>query len=327
MGGTAVICLVGMSLLSAVIGGAATSSSGGSAEGYLAQAQRYVDDDSIGYSQSTRCHNPNMDCSSFVYYCLVDSGYCTTEQLGTHPFTTSTMAEPLLKAGFEKVEWDGKMDSLQRGDILINTEQHTEIYAGDGKDYGAHEDLDGADGDSSGDEVSLGSYWNDAWDTVLRPTGGAGVTIPEQYGNGGYSVTFYTQRGCYVNGRDTAWAAGTSQAAVHSKWALAGAKYDDDIATYNGRYLIACTTTYGRVGDKVDFTLSDGTVIKCVIADAKNPNDQGCNKWGHSNGQNVIEFEVERSRFYRSGNPGSSSWKAEWGGKRVCSSVNSGSIL
>ena len=134
-------------------------------------------------------------------------------------------------------------------------------------------------------------------------------------------------RGCYVNGRDTAWAAGTSQAAVHSKWSLAGAKYDDDIATYNGRYLIACTTTYGRVGDKVDFTLSDGTVIKCVIADAKNPNDQGCNKWGHSNGQNVIEFEVERSRFYRSGNPGSSSWKAEWGGKRVCSSVNSGSIL
>ena len=137
----------------------------------------------------------------------------------------------------------------------------------------------------------------------------------------------YTPRGCYVNGRDTAWAAGTSQAAVHSKWSLAGAKYDDDIATYNGRYLIACTTTYGRVGDKVDFTLSDGTVIKCVIADAKNPNDQGCNKWGHSNGQNVIEFEVERSRFYRSGNPGSSSWKAEWGGKRVCSSVNSGSIL
>ena len=48
VGGTAVICLVGMSLLSAVIGGAATSSSGGSAEGYLAQAQRYVDDDSIG---------------------------------------------------------------------------------------------------------------------------------------------------------------------------------------------------------------------------------------------------------------------------------------
>ena len=34
VGGTAVICLVGMSLLSAVIGGAATSSSGGSAEGY-----------------------------------------------------------------------------------------------------------------------------------------------------------------------------------------------------------------------------------------------------------------------------------------------------
>lgn len=108
----------------------------------------------------------------------------------------------------------------------------------------------GADGDSSGDEVSLGSYWNDAWDTGPASDRRGGVTIPEQYGNGGYSVTFYTPRGCYVNGRDTAWAAGTSQAAVHSKWSLAGAKYDDDIATYNGRYLIACTTTYGRVGDQ-----------------------------------------------------------------------------
>lgn len=328
-GGTVLLCVLGTSLLSAMMGGAqdAANSTGGNAESYLAQAQKYVDDDSIGYSQATRCHNPNMDCSSFVYYCLVDSGYCTADQLGTSPFSTSTMAEPLLKAGFEKVDWDGRMESLQRGDILINTQAHTEIYAGDGKNYGAHQDLDGADGDSSGDEVSLSSYWNDAWDTILRPTGGAAVTIPEQYGNGGFSVTFYTPLGCYVNGHDTAWAAGTSQAAVHSKWALAGSRYDDDIATYNGRYLIACTTTYGRVGDKVDFTLSDGTVIKCVIADAKNPNDPGCNKWGHSGGQNVIEFEVDRSRFYRSGNPGSSNWKAEWGGKRVCSSANSGSIL
>ena len=174
------------------------------------------------------------------------------------------------------------MDSLQRGDILINTEQHTEIYAGDGKNYGAHSDFDGADGDSSGDEVSLGSYWNDAWDTILRPTGGAGVTIPEQYGNGGYSVTFYTPRGCYIDGCDTAWAAGTRRPPSTPSGRSPGRSTTTTSPTYNGRYLIACTTTYGRVGDKVDFTLSDGTVIKCVIADAKNPNDAGCNEVGHS---------------------------------------------
>lgn len=320
---------LGMSMFSAILGGAAGegNGSGGNAETYLEQAQRYVDDDSIGYSMSTRQHNPNMDCSSFVYYCLVDSGYCTTDQLGSSPFSTTTMADPLLKAGFEKVDWDGKMESLQRGDILINTQAHTEIYAGDGKNYGAHQDLDGVNGDSSGDEVSLSSYWNDSWDTILRPTGGAGVTIPEKYGNGGFSVTFYTERGVFKDGRDMAWNSGTSQAAVHDKWAAAGCKYTDDIATYKGRWLIACTSTYGKTGDKVNFTLSDGTVLKCIIADAKNPSDKGCNKWGHSDGQNVIEFQVEKSRYYQCGNPGSSGWKSEWGGKRVCSSTNLGSIL
>ena len=82
----------------------------------------------------------------------------------------------------------------------------------------------------------------------------------------------------------------------------------------------------GNVGDKVDFYLEDGTKIPCIIADIKNPNDPGCNEWGHNNGQNVIEFEVARAYYNQYGNPGNNGWFSEWGGKRVASASNLGSI-
>ena len=168
-------------LVAMVFSGSKTTKKGRkSCEIYLAQAQRYADDNSIGYSMSRRYHNPDMDCSSYVYYCLVDSGYTTKAILGASPFDTQSMASALAAAGFSRVDWDGSMDSLQRGDILINTEAHTEIYAGNGQDFGAHSDKDGAPGDSTADggEVCLGSYYDGGWDTVMRPpaaTGGHGA--------------------------------------------------------------------------------------------------------------------------------------------------------
>ena len=39
---------------------------------------------------------------------------------------------------------------------------------------------------------------------------------------------------------------------------------------------------------------------------------------------NVIEFEVKRSVYMQRGNPGSSAWKGEWGGKAVNSCRNYG---
>ncbi len=315
-----------------------STSGGGNADAYMEQARKYCEDDSIGYSRDTRCHNPNMDCSSFVYYCLVDSGYCTTDELGSGPFNTQSEEKLLVGSGKFETVANGvgtiKMDSLQPGDILLrDVDQktgHTEIYMGDGKSCAAHDDYDGKNGDGNGKEVCYGPYDNyTVWNKVLRPVGGAGgsISIPKEYGKGGYTVCFYTKLGILKDGRDMKWDAGTGQSAVHEKWAAAGYVYTDDIATIGGRYLIACTSTYGKCGDKVDFYLEDGTVIHCIVADAKSPTDAGCNKWGHSNGQNVLEFEVNRSRYSQCGNPGSSSWKSEWGGKRVCSATNLGSIL
>lgn len=174
----ATLCLTALSslvLLALIISYAVGASQaprkqrGRSCEAYIAQAQKYAADDSIGYSMRTRFHNPNMDCSSFVYYSMVDSGYATTATLGSSPFSTANMASYLMAAGFSQVEWDGSADSLERGDVLINTGSHTEIYLGANRCIGAHRDLDGLDGDSSGDEVSEGGYYDGGWNVVMRP--------------------------------------------------------------------------------------------------------------------------------------------------------------
>ena len=94
----------------------------------------------------------------------------------------------------------------------------------------------------------------------------------------------------------------------------------------NGRYVIACTTTYGNVGDYVDFVQSNGNVIKCVIGDIKSRNDAGCTEWGHKYGQNIVEFVVDKDSWYNSGhpNPGTSSFHPEWK-DTIVKAVNYGS--
>lgn len=145
------------------------------------------------------------------------------------------------------------------------------------------------------------------------------ISIPEGMGGGGYTVTVY---------QDQSWA--YDQKKVYDLWSQAGSNYDNEIATYDNRYLIACTTTYGNVGDKVDFYLDDGTKIPCVIADIKSqevvPWDTNpANEWGHNDGKNVIEFEVLGETFREYGdNPGLNGWFNEWGGKRVVSATNLG---
>lgn len=145
------------------------------------------------------------------------------------------------------------------------------------------------------------------------------IIIPESMGNGGYTVTVY---------QDQSWA--YDQKKVYDLWSSAGANYDNGIATYDNRYLIACTTTYGNVGDKVDFYLDDGTKIPCIVADIKSqevvPWDTNpANEWGHNDGKNIIEFEVLGETFRDYGdNPGLNGWFDEWGGKRVVSATNLG---
>lgn len=80
---------------------------------------------------------------------------------------------------------------------------------------------------------------------------------------------------------------------------VAGMKFDEEgFAKIGDRYVVATTTTFGKVGDFIDVYQSDGSVIKCVIGDIKNQNDAGCNQWGHDNGHCVVEFVVDKNSWY-----------------------------
>lgn len=94
----------------------------------------------------------------------------------------------------------------------------------------------------------------------------------------------------------------------------AGMNFDSEgFGIINGRYVIATTTTYGKVGDYVDIVQDNGNVLHCIIGDIKNQDDPGCNKWGHLDGQCVVEFVVDKGSWYgKKDNPGNPSNHPEW---------------
>ena len=95
----------------------------------------------------------------------------------------------------------------------------------------------------------------------------------------------------------------------------AGMNFDSEgFGKIGDRYVVATTTTFGNVGDYVDFERSDGSVLKCIIGDLKNQSDRNCNVWGHESGQNIVEFVVDKNSWYGSNhsNPGTVSCHPEW---------------
>ncbi len=108
----------------------------------------------------------------------------------------------------------------------------------------------------------------------------------------------------------------------------AGMNFDEEgFGRIGDRYVVATTTTFGQVGDYIDVIQSDGTVIKGIIGDIKNQNDSGCNQWGHSNGQCVVEFVVDKSSWYgKKDNPGTPSNHPEWS-ETITQIVNKGNYF
>lgn len=352
--------------LPAIVGAASDSSSANAANGLVAAAEaEYASgvaggtlhhDDSTywdfvmggGYSSSAA----TPWCACFVSYCANKAGL----------ISDGTICKTAAVAGFESYFSDASHGSVegdpQKGDIILydkaadGSYDHTGIVVATGTDEGGSYFIciegntscagsidkisSASDGGTSSVVMKKKVYntgsagsWSSAYYASIkfcRPkyaSSAAGtITIPDEYGNGGYTVTEYDK---WVF--DWGVSAGTSQKSVSEFWIATGALYTDGIASVNGRYLVACTSKYGSVGDNVDFYLADGTVIPCTIADQKNGDDAGCNEWGHSEGQNIIEFEVSSSMYERYGNPGSSSWMPEWSGKRVASATNLGSSV
>ena len=91
---------------------------------------------------------------------------------------------------------------------------------------------------------------------------------------------------------------------------------------------VATTTTFGNIGDYVDFVQEDGRVIKEIIGDIKNQNDPGSTEWEHNNGQTIVEFVVDKSMWYEIDhpNPGTTNCHPEWN-KNIIKSINYGNYF
>lgn len=102
----------------------------------------------------------------------------------------------------------------------------------------------------------------------------------------------------------------------------AGQNFDSEgFGIIYNRYVIACTEYYGNVGDYIDWTLADNSVLHTVIGDIKSSSDPNYNQYGHIIGStlNVIEFVVDYDTWYSGGhgshaNPGNPGCHPEWAG-------------
>ena len=228
-----------------------------------------------------------------------------------------------IEKGFDIIKTGGKKSKdldLKPGDICL-FKGHTNIYAGkdeNGKtywyDFGRDQTKDKKPGSVFVKSVRKGEI-NWAVITVIlrvkdQDSYGSGKTIniPSPYGD---SFTYM--------GWSLITSTGSNQYKLRVK---TGEHYDaNGFGKIGDRYVIACTPTFGKIGDEIDFVLANGRVIHGVMGDEKNMSDAGCNKWGHDGGHSVVEFVVNKSMWYHTGKT-VTRFHPEWAKSRVVKAVN-----
>ena len=262
-----------------------------------------------------------VDCSHFVTKVLQEAG------VYDGPYMTS----------YGWAKYGQRVDSLAQaraGDIIVsNGGGHVSIYDGNGGVYAAVNSATGcAHKDAPQDITAIRRVISesDAGTSLQQtsgtasPSGGVSsspsgsgqvIEIPEGLG------TCYTYMG---------WQMITSVSSRQYKLReQAGMNFDHEgFGVINGRYVIACTQTFGEVGDYVDFYNTNGLIFHCVIGEIKSSRDDGYSIWGHHNGANIIEFVVDKDEWYPKGydNPGTPSNHPEWKGS-INKAVNLGSYF
>ena len=231
----------------------------------------------------------------------------------------------------EPIDWDEMDDidsnvihgiiKLKRADTDNNTSTLTYV---DPETFQSYIDAYNESGSDADRDVALShftleqSYTSSANSNAAEIQAGDTIQIPAGLGQ------YHTYMG---------WQLITSTTSTQYKLReQAGMNFDEEgFGIINGRYVIACTTTFGQVGDYIDFYQEDGTVIQCIIGDIKNQSDDGCNEWGHENGQVIVEFVVDYDTWYSGGegshvNPGNSSCHPEWN-QPLTHAINGGSYF
>lgn len=85
--------------------------------------------------------------------------------------------------------------------------------------------------------------------------------------------------------------------------------YDSNgLADIKGRKVVACTSTFGSIGDEIEVTFEKGVdyfneqskTLFAIIGDFKSQNDSNCDRYGHLYGKSqrsVIEFIVDSNKI------------------------------
>jgi hypothetical protein len=133
-------------------------------------------DDTHGYDQANRW-GPDYDCSSLVITAWEKAGVPVRTQGGST--YTGNMYRGFTACGFLDVSKNINLsngDGLKKGDVLLNTADHTAMYIGGGKlvqasinEFGGV--TGGNPGDQTGKEIWTRSYYNYPWNYVLRYPG------------------------------------------------------------------------------------------------------------------------------------------------------------
>lgn len=141
-------------------------------ENYVTKAIAIANDDTHGYDQIHRW-GKDYDCSALVITCVQSSGIPVKDKGATY---TGNMYSVFKKCGFIDITSKVNLSTgagLQRGDILLTPNKHTEIYCGNGKMVGARinekgKATGGKTGDQTGKEIMVHAYNNHPWKYVLR---------------------------------------------------------------------------------------------------------------------------------------------------------------
>lgn len=249
-------------------------------------------------------------CAIFVSWCADQCGFINMDIM---PRTASVDA---MKKWYQDREQYHEKDGYEpkKGDIIFfgNGMSHVGIVAEYDVENGIVTTVEGNSGISNTEPYHQGSRVTQrsypitykqiiGYATPKYPM--AVIDIPEPYG------TEYSYMG---------WQMITSPSSKQYKLREeAGMNFDENgFGKINDRYVIACTSTFGQVGDYIDWELDNGTTIETVIGDIKNQNDEGCNEWGHRNGLCVIEFVVDKKSWYGTGKY-PTDFHSEWDGRTI----------
>lgn len=225
---------------------------------------------------------PHYDCGHFVITAYKQAG------IDTGATSTRDMYKAFTAKGFKNVTSSVNLSTgagMKKGDVLLNTSNHAAMVREDG---GA---IVHASNPTNG--ICCRSYYNYPWDFVLRYpesssassvslTAKATITVPDGLGK------YYTyMRWDSITNMDTA------QGRLIK---AAGKNYDSSgYGIIGNRYMLAMTSTFGAIGDYVDVYMSNGRIIHGIIADEKSQqytawDHNPANKWGHENGQCIVEW-------------------------------------